>query len=137
MPNPMLNLRSEAAKKAWETRRSARYRASKSEKASKVALASWCQANGWKVLFFEGESGAPRTGIVDAIIARIKPGDADAIEIRLVQLKGGASGLTAHEIARLKQALTNLSKDWLLAAFDGQMLHFLPDIPRPGGRRAA
>jgi hypothetical protein len=87
------------------------------------------------VLFFEGESGAPRTGIVDAIIARIKPGDADAIEIRLVQLKGGTGGLTAHDITRLKQALANLSNDWLLAAFDGQVLHFLPDIPRPGERR--
>jgi hypothetical protein len=48
----MRDPRSSAAKQAWETRRSARYRAGKSEKASKVALASWCPVNGWKVMFF-------------------------------------------------------------------------------------
>jgi hypothetical protein len=132
----MADQRSAAARKAWQTRRSARYRASKSEKASKVALASWCRANGWKVLFFEGASGAPRTGIVDAIIARIRPGDADAIELKLVQLKSGAGGLTAREIARLKEAVTNLSKDWLLAAFDGNTLHVLPEMPPRGSREA-
>ena len=132
----MADQRSAAARKAWQTRRSARYRASKSEKASKVALAAWCRANGWKVLFFEGASGAPRTGIVDAIIARIRPGDADAIELKLVQLKSGAGGLTAREIARLKEAVTNLSKDWLLAAFDGNTLHVLPEMPPRGSREA-
>jgi hypothetical protein len=130
MPDP----RSIGARKAWETRRSARYRAAKSEKASKAALLSWCRANGWKVLFFEGDSGAPRTGIVDAVIARIRPGNADAIEVRLVQLKSGAGGLTGAEIARLKRALASLSTDWLLAAFDGETLHLLPDMPRPGAR---
>jgi len=132
----MADQRSAAARKAWQTRRSARYRASKSEKASKVALAAWCRANGWKVLFFEGASGAPRTGIVDAIIARIRPGDADAIELKLVQLKSGAGGLAAREIARLKEAVTNLSKDWLLAAFDGNTLHVLPEMPPRGSREA-
>src|SRR5574337_1053342 len=113
------NSRSEGAKKAWETRRSARYRASKGERASKAALASWCRANGWKVVFFEGDTGAPRTGIVDAIIARIRPDDADGIDLRLVQLKSGIGGLTGAEIARLKRALVGMSTDWVLAAFDG------------------
>ena len=135
----MRDPRSTAAKKAWETRRSARYRASKSEKASKVALRSWCRANGWKVLFFEGVTGAPRTGIVDAIIARIRPRDADAVELRLVQLKSGVGGLTAREIARLKEAVAKLSGDWLLAAFDGETLHLLPEIhgrsPAPASLR--
>jgi hypothetical protein len=80
-------------------------------------------------LFFEGESGAPRTGIVDAIMARIKPNDADAIEIKFVQLKSRTGGLTAAEIARMKQAVAQVSKDWLLAAFDGKTIHFLPEIP--------
>jgi hypothetical protein len=114
--------------KAWATRRSARYKASKSEQASKAALTMWCRSNGWKVVFFEGDTGAPRTGIVDAVLARIKPGDADAIEIRLVQLKAGSGGLTAREIARLKQAVASMSTDWLLAAFDGRTLHFVPVI---------
>lgn len=79
-------------------------------------------------MFFEGATGAPRTGVVDAILVRIKPRDPDAIEIRLVQLKAGSGGLTAREIARLKQAVASISTDWLLAAFDGQTLHFLPVI---------
>jgi len=120
--------RSAGALKAWATRRSARYKASKSEQASKAALTMWCRSNGWKVVFFEGDTGAPRTGIVDAVLARIKPGDADAIEIRLVQLKAGSGGLTAREIARLKQAVASMSTDWLLAAFDGRTLHFVPVI---------
>jgi hypothetical protein len=132
----MPDQRSAAARKAWETRRSAGYRARKSERTSKAALAAWCRANGWKVLFFEGGTGAPRTGIVDAIIARIRPGDADAIELKLVQLKSGFGGLTAREIARLKEALTKLWKDWLLAAFDGNTLHLLPEIPGSGLRKA-
>jgi hypothetical protein len=130
------SLRSAAARKAWETRRSARYRASKSEKASKSALVSWCRANGWKVLFFEGRTGAPRSGIVDAIIARITPGDPDAIELKLVQLKSGVGGLTAREITRLKKAVTRLSKDWLLAAFDGNTLHIVPEMPWRGSKES-
>jgi hypothetical protein len=127
--------RSNGALKAWATRRSARYKASKSEQASKAALIAWCRANRWKVLFFEGDSGAPRTGIVDAVLVRIKPRQADAIEIRLVQLKAGSGGLTAREIARLKQAVASISTDWLLAAFDGQMLHFVPVIDETVVRR--
>lgn len=95
--------RSEAAIKSWVTRRSPRYRAAKSEKSSKTALSEWCQENGWKVVFFEGPSGSPRTGIVDAVIVRIKPRDPDAIEVRLVQLKSGVAGLTGAEVARLKK----------------------------------
>lgn len=128
----MTDAKNAGARKAWETRRSARYRARKSEQASKVALSSWCQANGWRVLFFEGGTGAPRTGIVDAIIARIRPSDADAIELKLVQLKSGTGGLTAREISRLKEAVAKLSKDWLLAAFDGSTLHIVPDVLQRG-----
>jgi hypothetical protein len=116
---------------------SAKYRADESERASKDALKSWCKETGWKVLFFEGASGAPRTGIVDAVVARIRPPevgprDADGIDIRLVQLKSGKGGLTGREIARMEQAVERMSKGWVLAAFDSPKLHFLPEIP---GRR--
>jgi len=125
--------RSAAAKKAWLTRQTAKYRANKSERSSKEALTSWCKEHGWKVIFFEGQTGAPRTGIVDAVIARIRPRDADGIDVRLVQLKSGSGGLTAREITRIKQAVERTSQGWLLAAFDGRTLHFLPEIP--DGRR--
>lgn len=100
--------RSISAKKAWVTRQSATYRASRSER--------------------EGRTGAPRTGIVDAVIARIRPREADGIDIRLVQLKSGAGGLTGREIARIKDAVNRTSTGWLLAAFDGQTLHLLPEM---------
>lgn len=121
--------RSCAAKKAWLTCHSPKYQTDRSERASKEALHAWCRHAGWRVLFFEGATGAPRTGIVDAVIVRIRPGEPDDIDIRLVQLKAGASGLTASEITRMKRAVEGLSRDWLLAAFDGQTLHLLPDVP--------
>jgi hypothetical protein len=123
--------RSKSAKKAWGTRQSAPYRASRSERASKQALSAWCVSHGWRVIFFEGRTGAPRTGIVDAVIARIRPREADGIDIRLVQLKSGAGGLTGREIARIKEAVNRTSTGWMLAAFDGQTLHVLPEMTEP------
>jgi hypothetical protein len=127
------NARSTAALKAWATRRKPHYRARQTEAASKVALQRWCHDN-WKVVFFESASGAPRTGIVDAVMVRIKPSKADSIEVRLVQLKGGVAGLTAAEVTRLKKAASSLSTDWLFAAFDGAALHLVPDVPKRGDR---
>lgn len=126
-----LAVRSAAARKAWLTRKSPRYRAGRSERTSKEALSAWAEANGWRVAFFEGRTGAPRTGIVDAVLIRIARGEADVVEIRLVQLKGGGGGLTAREIARLKGAVEAMRCDWVLAAFDGAELHFLPEDRHP------
>jgi hypothetical protein len=105
------------------------YKAKASERQSKDALQKWCDAKGWRVVFFESENGSARTGIVDAVMVRIRPRQADNIEIKLVQIKSGSSGLTAREVRRLKAAADNLSKDWLLAAFDGTELHFVPHDP--------
>lgn len=122
--------RSVAAKKAWQTRHSAPYKAATSEKKSKLALQRWCRANGWKILFFEGNSGAPRTGIVDAIIARISSFDADLIDVHFVQLKSGSSGLSADEALRMKQATKKVSIDWIAALYDGKDIHFLPELQK-------
>jgi hypothetical protein len=124
--------RTAAALKAWATRRKPHYRARRTEAASKVALQQWCRDNNWKVVFFEGASGAPRTGIVDAVMVRIKPSKPDSIEVRLVQLKAGVAGLTAAEVTRLKKAVSSLSTDWLFAAYDGDVLHLVPDVPKRG-----
>jgi len=120
-----MNNRSEAARKAWATRHSATYKARKHEQASKKALRGWCESNGWKVLFFEGKTGASRTGIVDAVIVRIRSNDADAVEIKFVQLKSGAGGLSGPETTRLKSAVEKASIDWSAALFDGSDLHFI------------
>jgi len=123
----------EAATKARVTPRSAPWLASRSEraskKASKRALSDWCKDNGWKVVFFEGTASHPRTGIVDAVMTRIKPSNQDLVEIQLVQLKSGLGGLTGAEIRRLKNAVSSLSKNWVLAAFDGETLHLAQPVP--------
>lgn len=118
----------EAAKKAVQTRLklAAFAKARAAEAASKEALRTYCQKHGWRVAFFEGKTGSPRTGIVDAIVFRIARKNADALELRLVQLKGGKAGVSGSEIARLKKASEVAAVNWLVAAYDGDTLHLLP-----------
>ena len=49
--------------------------------------------------------------------------------MRPVQLKGGRAGVSGAEIGRLKKAVTDVNVDWLIAAFDGQALQLVPDLP--------
>jgi hypothetical protein len=121
----------ESALKAWKTRRSlaAWKKAHAAEKASKKALQKYCAERGWKVAFFEGTTGAPRTGIIDAIAYRLGKQNPDEMELRLIQLKGGNAGVSAVEIGRLKKAAASLKANYLIAEFDGnsKALHLLPD----------
>lgn len=121
--------RREAALKAWKTIRSKRafVKARASEAASKAALKAYSEENGWHVAFFEGKTGSPRTGIIDAVTFRLKRKNADALEVRLIQLKGGRAGISGREIARLKKAVDEASVSWQIAAFDGEVLHVLPE----------
>lgn len=121
-----------AAKKAVQTRvrMNARVKSQASEAASKAALEAYCEANGWRVAFFEGKTGSPRTGIIDAVMFRLDRSNCDALDLRLVQLKGGKAGVSGAEIARLKKAIGTVRIDWLIAEFDGETLHFLPEEPR-------
>jgi hypothetical protein len=82
------------------------------------------------VAFFESATGAPRTGIVDAVVFRIAHAKPDALEFRLVQLKGGNAGVSGREIARLKQAAAHVNVKWWIAAFDGESLHIIPEDER-------
>jgi hypothetical protein len=92
-----------AAKKVWKTRRTlnAWARAHAAEAAAKVAFKDYYEQRGWRVAFFEGKTGAPRTGIIDAVAFRLGRKNADVLDLRLVQLKGGKAGITAAEIGRL------------------------------------
>lgn len=99
------------------------------EAASKDALRTYCQQHGWRVAFFEGATGAPRTGIIDAVAFRLGRKNCDLLDVRLIQLKGGSAGVTGREIARLKQAAAGATVKWLVAEFDGNTLHLLPDDP--------
>jgi hypothetical protein len=106
----------EAGKKSWRTRRNnlAWKQAHASEAQSKSALRRYCEERGWRVAFFEGPTGAPRTGIIDAIAYRLGREDPDEMNLRLIQLKGGRAGVTAEEIGRLKQAVNCLKSQRLM-----------------------
>ena len=120
-----------AARKMWKTRKrmSAWEKAHAAEAASEAALETYCQQHGWKIALFEGSTGAPRTGIIDAIAFRLGRKDCDILDIRLVQLKGGSAGVSGREIARLKKAAAGATVGWLVAEFDGETLHLLPGEP--------
>ena len=121
----------EAGKKSWATRRnrSAWRQAHAAQAASKKALANYCEERGWRVAFFEGPTGAPRTGIIDAIAYRLGRENPDKMDLRLIQLKGGKAGVTAEEIGRLKEAADGLKVKYLIAEFDAnsKRLELLPD----------
>jgi len=120
--------RREAALKAWKTIRSKRafVKARAAEAASKAALKAYCEANGWRIAFFEGRTGAPRTGIIDAVAFSLERRNADALVVRLIQLKGGNAGVSGRELARLKKAVTEARISGMIAAFDGEVLHPVP-----------
>ncbi len=92
-------------KKAAKTRkwRNAFAKAHAAEVASKDALQTYCNEHGWRVAFFEGKTGAPRTGIIDAIAFRLVRKDSDLLDVRIIQLKGGKAGVSGRELARLKR----------------------------------
>ena len=122
-----------AGRKAVQTRRrmGAFAKAHAAEAASKEALRLYCEGHGWRLAFFEGSTGAPRTGIIDAIAFRLGRKDSDLLDVRLIQLKGGKAGVSGREIARLKKAAEGAMVNWLIAEFDGETLHLLPaDLAR-------
>ncbi len=119
--------RSSSALKAWETRRSPTYRARRTANASKIALKTWAAAHGWYLVALDGPSGNPRTGIVDALLVRVATYDADELEVRLLQLKGGSAGLKALERRRLATACAKMSALPAYAFFDGEEIEV--DLP--------
>ena len=122
----------QAARKAWRKRRikAAWLQAHAAEKASKAAFEAYFKKQGWRVAFFEGNAGTPRTGIIDAVAFRLGRKNADLLELWLVQLKGGRADVSGPEIARLVKAADAVTVKPLIAAFDGETLQILlPDEP--------
>jgi hypothetical protein len=107
---------------AWE-------RAHAAERASKKALRKYCEAHGWRVAFFEVKTGAPRTGIIDAIAYRLGKQNPDEMILRLIQLKGGKAAITGEEIGRLKEAANALRVKYLIAELGAKTgsLQLIPD----------
>ncbi len=118
-----------AALRAWKTMRGPVWKAQRSERLSKTALEAWAKKRGFRVVFLDAASGRPRTGIADALLLRIRPKAADQIELYVVQLKGGAAGLKAREMARLEAAANAVKAVPLIVLHDGERLHFLGGEP--------
>jgi hypothetical protein len=74
---------------AWE-------KAHAAEAASKAAFKLHFEKQGWRVAFFEGKTGAPRTGIIDAVAFRLDRKNADVLDLRLVQRRGDAQALAVE-----------------------------------------
>jgi hypothetical protein len=89
----------------------------------------WAKAAGFKLVFLDATSGNPRTGIADALLFRIRPKSPDQIDLYIVQLKGGESGFTAREMARLTKTAASVKATPLLILHDGERLHFLGAEP--------
>src|SRR5882724_9813669 len=96
MRRPGATARSLSAQKAWRTRRrlGAFTKARAAEAASKEALRGYGLAQGWRIAFFEGATGAPRTGIIDAVAFQLGRRDPDRLDVCLIQLKGGHAGVS-------------------------------------------
>jgi hypothetical protein len=118
-----------AALRAWHTMRGPVWKAQRSESLSKAALEAWAKKQGFRVVFLDATSGRPRTGIADALLLRIRPKAADQIELYVVQLKGGAAGFKAREMARLEAAAAAVKAVPLIVLHDGERLHFLGGEP--------
>jgi hypothetical protein len=84
---------------------------------------------GFRIVFLDAASGYPRTGIVDALLFRIKPQAADEIELFVVQLKGGGSGFKPTEMTRLANAASAIKTTPLIILHHDQELHFLGGEP--------
>ena len=115
-----------SAKRAWITRNSANYRARQTARESQVAFENWAHEHGWRVLFLDALSGNPRTGIVDAVLVRIRPRSKDQIDLRLVQLKSGSAGLTGTEFERLCSAVERVNVEALAALCNGREVFTAP-----------
>jgi hypothetical protein len=81
------------------------------------------------VVFFESRTGFPRTGIVDAVLLRLRPKQADTVELRLLQLKSESAGLTATESRRLRRAAEGVDAQPLAILHSKGELDFWPAEP--------
>jgi len=106
---------SEAAKKAWITRREKkeqqkwREAARKAHKTGKNALTfTKVRLNelGWKYEEFKSKKGYPRTGVIDLVAFRLDKKDQDKLKVILFQVKGGSQNrIKEKEKMRLAEAV--------------------------------
>ena len=96
-----------AALKAWRTRRhlSAWERRTRRKRPARRHSRCILKSRGgvWRSL--RAKPAPLLTGIIDAVAFRLDRKNADVLDLRLVQLKGGSAGISGKELARLKTAV--------------------------------
>jgi hypothetical protein len=107
---------------------------------SRKALTAWAAETGWRLAFLEPGAGNGRRGIVDAVLVRASPHDPDAVQVKLVQLRGGKAGLAPAAERRLERAAERVEIEVLHVFHDENGLCFsAPFLPawHPERRRSA
>jgi hypothetical protein len=96
---------------------------------SRKALEVWAAQAGWHLVFVE-RAGRARRGIVDAVLVRTSPRDPDAVQVKLVQLRGGKAGLASAAERRLERAAERVEIEVLHVFHDQNGLCFsAPFLP--------
>lgn len=99
---------------------------------SRKALEAWAAQAGWHLAFVAPAAGAgkARRGIVDAVLVRTSPRDPDAVQVKLVQLRGGKAGLAPAAERRLERAAERVEIEVLHVFHDRSGLCFsAPFLP--------
>jgi hypothetical protein len=106
------------------------------ESATRVALEETLLRKGWRVLWFEDTvgplEGADRARLLDGVAVRLRPGEDEALEFRLLRVQSGTTEIPEGAVDRMQRVTDSLEASWLLAAFDGEQMRLVPD---PDGDR--
>jgi hypothetical protein len=102
------------------------------ESATRVALEETLLRKGWRVLWFEDTvgplEGADRARLLDGVAVRMRPGEEEALEFRLLRVQSGTLDVPEGAADRMRRITSALDASWLLAAFDGEQMRLIPDL---------
>jgi hypothetical protein len=99
--------------------------------ATRLALEDTLLRKGWRVLYFEEGFGPlldPQGERLDGIAFRLRPGQGEALELRLVRVESGTVDVREDSVEQLRRLARSASLEWLLAAFDGEEIRLVPDL---------
>lgn len=101
------------------------------ESATRVALEETLLRKGWRVLWFEDTvgplEGADRARLLDGVAVRMRPGEDESLEFRLLRVQSGTLEIPEGATDRMERVTGSLDASWLLAAFDGEQMRLIPD----------
>lgn len=120
--------------------------------ATRLALEETLLRHGWRLLWFDDRFGPlfgpRRSKVIDGVAVRLRPGEEEELELRLIRFESGTLELPPGLIERVQRVAGGTTPAWIVAAFDGERLRLVPDpdalgepLPpravleeRPGGR---